>query len=162
MAIHDITVRTIDGSETALGDYKGRALLVVNVASRCGFTPQYEGLQQLHERYADRGLTVLGFPCNQFGGQEPGSHEEIKEFCSLNFGVAFPLFEKVEVNGEGRHPLFSELAGQEDADGKSGDVLWNFEKFLVSPDGEVVGRFRTGVAPTADDVVAAIEEHLPK
>ncbi len=161
MGIHDIPVRTIEGEETTLATYKGRTLLVVNVASRCGFTPQYEGLQQLQEKYEDRGLTVLGFPCNQFAGQEPGSHEEIKEFCSLNYGVAFPLFEKVDVNGDERHPIFEELTAGPDADGKAGDVMWNFEKFVVSPDGKVVGRFRTQVTPTSDQVVNAIEEHLP-
>lgn len=161
MGIHEIPVRTIEGDETTLESYKGRTLLVVNVASRCGFTPQYEGLQQLQETYEGRGLTVLGFPCNQFAGQEPGTHEEIKEFCSLNYGVAFPLFEKVDVNGEDRHPLFAKLTAREDADGKAGDVMWNFEKFVVSPEGEVVGRFRTQVTPTSDDLVSAIEEHLP-
>ncbi|MGH2759986.1 MAG: glutathione peroxidase [Actinomycetota bacterium] len=161
MGIHGIGVRTIDGEESTLEPYRGRTLLVVNVASRCGFTPQYEGLQQLQDRYGERGLTVLGFPCNQFAGQEPGTHEEIREFCSLNYGVAFPLFEKVDVNGEDRHPLFAELTAIQDTDGKSGDVMWNFEKFVVSPEGEVVGRFRTQVTPTSDEITAAIEEHLP-
>jgi glutathione peroxidase len=161
MGIHDIPVRTIEGEETTLAPYKGRTLLVVNVASKCGFTPQYEGLQKLQEEYEDRGLTVLGFPCNQFAGQEPGTHEEIKEFCSLNFGVAFPLFEKVDVNGDDRHPIFDELTAREDADGKAGDVMWNFEKFVVSPDGGVVGRFRTQVKPTSDELVNVIEENLP-
>jgi glutathione peroxidase len=161
MGIHDIPVRTIEGEETTLAPYKGRTLLVVNVASKCGFTPQYEGLQKLQEEYEDRGLTVLGFPCNQFAGQEPGTHEEIKEFCSLNYGVAFPLFEKVDVNGDDRHPIFDELTAREDADGKAGDVMWNFEKFVVSPDGGVVGRFRTQVKPTSDELVNVIEENLP-
>lgn len=161
MAIHDISVRTIDGEERSLAEYAGKAVLVVNVASRCGFTPQYEGLQQLHETYGEKGLEVLGFPCNQFAGQEPGTHEEIKEFCSLNYGVGFPLFEKVEVNGDDRHPLFAELTKHEDADGRAGDVMWNFEKFLVSPEGDVVGRFRTQVTPTSEEVIATIEDHLP-
>jgi glutathione peroxidase len=161
MGIHDISVRTIDGEETALAAYEGKTLLVVNVASRCGFTPQYEGLQQLQEQFGDRGLTVLGFPCNQFAGQEPGSHEEIKEFCSLNYGVNFPLFEKIDVNGDDRHPLYAELTAQEDADGRAGDVQWNFEKFVVSPEGNVVGRFRTQVKPTSDEIVSTIEKHLP-
>jgi glutathione peroxidase len=161
MGIHDIGVRTIDGSEATLEDFKGKAMLVVNVASRCGFTPQYKDLQELHERFGDKGLAVLGFPCNQFGGQEPGTHEEIKEFCSLKFDVAFPMFEKVDVNGEKRHPLFAELTEQEDPDGRAGDVMWNFEKFLVSPQGDVVGRFRTQVSPTSDEVVSAIEQQLP-
>jgi glutathione peroxidase len=162
MSIHDIPVRTIDGDETTLGDFKGKALLVVNVASRCGFTPQYEGLEELQERYGERGLTVLGFPCNQFAGQEPGTPDEIKEFCSLNYGVSFPLFEKIEVNGDQRHPLFAELTEQADADGRAGDVKWNFEKFLVSPEGEVVGRFRTQTTPGSEEIVSAIEQHLPQ
>jgi glutathione peroxidase len=161
MGIHDIPVRTIEGEETTLASYKGRTLLVVNVASRCGFTPQYEGLQELQDRFEDRGLTVLGFPCNQFAGQEPGTHDEIKEFCSLNYGVAFPLFEKIDVNGDDRHPLYEALTTREDDDGRAGDVMWNFEKFVISPDGDVVGRFRTQVTPTSDEVVKTIEEHLP-
>ncbi len=161
MTIHHIPIQTIDGEDSTLAGYKGKALLVVNVASRCGFTPQYKGLQELHERFGDRGLAVLGFPCNQFGGQEPGTHEEIKEFCSLNYDVAFPLFSKIDVNGEARHPLYEELTQATDTDGKAGDVMWNFEKFLVSPEGEVVGRFRTQVSPTSEEVVSAIEEQLP-
>lgn len=161
MGIHDIAVTTIDGENTTLGEYAGKTLLVANVASRCGFTPQYAGLQELQTRFGPRGLIVLGFPCNQFGGQEPGTHEEIKEFCSLTYDVGFPLFAKVDVNGEDRHPLFAELTGAADGEGKAGDVRWNFEKFVVAPDGTVVGRFRTQVAPTSDDIVAAIEEHLP-
>ena len=161
MSIYDNAVRTIDGDETKLSDFEGKALLVVNVASRCGFTPQYKGLQELHERFAERGLSVLGFPCNQFGGQEPGTQEEIKEFCSLNYNVTFPMFEKVDVNGDDRHPLFAQLTAGADSDGRAGDVMWNFEKFLVSPEGEVVGRFRTQVSPTSKEVVSAIEQHLP-
>jgi glutathione peroxidase len=160
VGIHDIAVRTIDGDETTLAEYKGRPMLVVNVASKCGFTPQYKELQDLHARFADRGLAVLGFPCNQFGGQEPGTEQEIKEFCSLNYDVGFPLFSKVDVNGDTRHELFDELTEGTDADGKAGDVMWNFEKFLVSPEGEVVGRFRTQVSPNSDDVVTAIEAQL--
>lgn len=161
MSVHDVSVTTIDGDDTRLGAFEGKALLVVNVASRCGMTPQYEGLQELHERYADKGLAVLGFPCNQFGGQEPGTHDEIKEFCSVNYNVAFPLFAKVEVNGEGRHPLYAELTEHPDSEGTAGDVVWNFEKFLVSPQGAVVGRFRPMVVPTSDELTSAIEEQLP-
>lgn len=161
MSIHDIPVRDIDGNETTLGTFDGKALLIVNVASKCGFTPQYKDLEELHERYGERGLAVLAFPCNQFGGQEPGTNEDIKEFCTLTFNVAFPLFDKIDVNGDGRHPLFAALTEAEDADGKSGDVIWNFEKFLVSPDGEVVRRFRTQVVPTCDEVIEAIEKELP-
>jgi glutathione peroxidase len=160
MSIKDIAVRDIDGTETTLDAFDGKALLIVNVASKCGFTPQYKDLEALHERYGSRGLAVLGFPCNQFGGQEPGTSEEIKEFCSLNYKVGFPLFDKVDVNGESRHPLFAELTQTTDADGKAGDVIWNFEKFLVSPDGEVVARFRTQVKPTSDEVIEAIEKQL--
>lgn len=161
MSIHGVSVRTIDGSETTLDEFRGKALLVVNVASRCGFTPQYKGLQELHERFGERGFSVLGFPCNQFGGQEPGTHEEIQEFCSLNYDVSFPMFEKIDVNGDERHPLYGELTSQADADGRAGDVMWNFEKFLVSPDGNVVGRFRTQATPTSEEVVSAIEQQLP-
>jgi glutathione peroxidase len=161
MGIQDIAVRTIEGEETTLGEFIGKAVLVVNVASRCGLTPQYEGLEELHKRYADRGLAVLGFPCNQFAGQEPGTHEEIKEFCSLNYGVSFPLFAKVDVNGDARHPLYAKLTECEDCDGRAGDVVWNFEKFLISPEGEVVRRFRPQVVPGSEDLVSAIEEHLP-
>lgn len=159
--IHDIPVRTIDGADTTLRDYAGKALLIVNVASKCGLTPQYEGLQKLYDTYRDRGLEVLGFPCNQFMGQEPGTSDEIKEFCSLNFNVSFPLFDKIEVNGDGRHPLYTELTKHPDAEGKAGDVGWNFEKFLVSPTGEIAGRYRPLVAPEAPELTQAIESNLP-
>lgn len=161
MAIHDIPLRTLDGEPTTLAEHKGKALLLVNVASKCGLTPQYTGLEALHERYADRGFSVLGFPCNQFGEQEPGSPEEIQTFCSMTYGVTFPLYEKLEVNGPGRHPLYDELTTVPDAEGKTGDVTWNFEKFLVSPTGEVVGRFRPLVAPDDAALVEAVEAQLP-
>lgn len=161
MAIHEIPVRTIDGGDTTLGQYAGKALLIVNVASKCGLTPQYEGLQTLYDTYKDRGLEVLGFPCNQFMGQEPGTNEEIKEFCSLNFNVSFPLFDKIDVNGEDRHPLYAELTQHPDVEGKAGDVGWNFEKFLVSPSGQVAGRYRPLVAPDAPELTQAIESNLP-
>jgi glutathione peroxidase len=161
MSIHDIKVTSIDGRERSLGEFAGKALLVVNVASKCGFTPQYAGLQKLYETYKDRGLEVLGFPCNQFLGQEPGTNDEIKEFCTLNYGVSFPVFEKIDVNGDDRHPLYAELTNQPDPDGKAGDVGWNFEKFVVSPSGEVTGRFRTPVVPEAPELVDAIESQLP-
>jgi glutathione peroxidase len=135
--------------------------LVVNVASRCGLTPQYEDLEVLQKQYQGRGFTVLGVPCNQFGQQEPGSPEEIATFCSMTYGVTFPMTEKVEVNGSGRHPLFEQLTATPDAEGQAGDVQWNFEKFLISPDGEVVARFRPKVTPGSDEVVAAIESVLP-
>lgn len=159
--IHDIPVRTIDGADTTLGNYAGKALLIVNVASKCGLTPQYEGLQNLYDTYRDRGLEVLGFPCNQFMGQEPGTNDEIKEFCSLNFNVSFPLFDKIDVNGEGRHPLYAELTKAADAEGKAGDVGWNFEKFLVSPSGDIAGRYRPLVTPNAPELTQAIESNLP-
>jgi glutathione peroxidase len=161
-SLYDIPLRTIDGAAASLGDHKGSLLLLVNVASRCGLTPQYEGLERLHERYAGRGFTVLGFPCNQFGGQEPGSAEEIQEFCSTTYGVTFPLYEKADVNGPSQQPLYAELTHVADADGVAGDVQWNFEKFLVSADGAVLGRFRPAVLPESDALVGAIEAHLPR
>ncbi len=148
-------------SPTSLGDYRGKALLVVNVASKCGLTPQYEGLERLQKTYGDKGFTVLGFPCNQFGDQEPGTSEEIATFCSATYGVTFPMFEKVEVNGENRHPVYDELTAVPDADGEAGDIQWNFEKFLVSPEGEIVQRFRPMVDPEAPEVTDAIEANLP-
>ena len=161
MTIYDIPIRTLAGEPASLADQKGKTLLLVNVASKCGLTPQYEGLERLQERYEDRGFSVLGFTCNQFMGQEPGTPEEIATFCSTTYGVTFPLFEKIDVNGQGRHPLYSELTAVADADGAAGDVQWNFEKFLVSPTGEVVARFRPATDPEAPEVVAAIEATLP-
>ncbi|SED06889.1 glutathione peroxidase [Streptomyces melanosporofaciens] len=162
MSLYDIPLHTLTGEPTSLGEHRGVALLVVNVASKCGLTPQYEGLERLQQRYAGRGFTVLGVPCNQFAGQEPGTSEEIQTFCSTTYGVSFPLLEKTDVNGEQRHPLYAELTRTADAQGEAGDVQWNFEKFLISPDGEVVGRFRPRTEPEADDVVAAIEAQLPR
>ncbi|ARZ72007.1 glutathione peroxidase [Streptomyces albireticuli] len=161
MSLYDIPLRTLSGEPASLADHRGKALLVVNVASKCGLTPQYEGLERLQQRYAARGFTVLGFPSNQFAGQEPGSAEEIAAFCSATYGVSFPLFEKADVNGDGRHPLYTELTRTRDAAGEAGDVQWNFEKFLLSPEGEIVGRFRPRVEPEADEVVRAIEAQLP-
>ncbi|MDY7099595.1 MAG: glutathione peroxidase [Actinomycetota bacterium] len=162
MPVHDIEVTTLDGEHTTLGAYAGKAALVVNVASKCGLTPQYEGLERLQKRYAGRGFNVLGFPCNQFMGQEPGTSEEIQTFCSTTYGVTFPMFEKIDVNGEGRHPLYNELTPVADADGEAGDIQWNFEKFLLSPDGEVVARFRPQTDPEADEITSAIEAQLPR
>jgi len=161
MAIYDVKVNQLDGSPASLGDYKGKAVLVVNVASKCGLTPQYEGLEKLHETLGGRGFEVLGFPCNQFMGQEPGSAEEIQEFCSMTYGVDFPLFEKIEVNGENQHPLYEQLNAFPDGEGYTGDIRWNFEKFLISPDGEIVGRFNPTVEPEDPALVAAIEEQIP-
>lgn len=151
----------LDGRETTFGEFAGRAVLVVNVASRCGSTPQYTALEGLATTYADRGLTVLGAPCNQFGGQEPGSNDDIAEFCSTTYGVTFPLTDKLEVNGDSRHPLFDALTVAADAEGRTGDVAWNFEKWLVSPEGEVVARFGTRTRPDDAVVVSAIEAALP-
>ena len=161
MSIYDIPVRTLDGEDSSLASLAGKALLLVNVASKCGLTPQYSALEELHARLAPRGFSVVGFPCNQFGGQEPGTAEEIELFCSTTYGVTFPMFEKIEVNGEGRHPIYDELTVVPDASGEAGDIQWNFEKFVLRPDGSVAGRFRPRTAPDAPDVLAAIESALP-
>ena len=161
MALTDTSIASLDGEQLDLTQFAGKTTLVVNVASRCGLTPQYAGLEQLHERYKDRGFSVLGVPCNQFAGQEPGSAEEIATFCSTTYGVTFPMTEKVDVNGPDRHPLYRQLTAVPDASGEAGDVQWNFEKFLIGPDGTVVGRFRPGVTPDAEELVAAIEAVLP-
>ena len=161
MTVHDIDVKTLSGQDASLGDLAGTTVLVVNVASECGLTPQYEGLQRLHDRFAGRGFAVAGFPCNQFGEQEPGTPEEIGEFCSVNYGVSFPMFEKIEVNGPGRHPLYAELTAVPDASGEAGDIQWNFEKFLVGPDGKVIARFRPMTEPEDPAIVSAIEANLP-
>lgn len=158
--VHNITAKTIDGTDKALKDYAGKTLLVVNVASQCGLTPQYEGLQKLYEQYRARGLEVLGFPCNQFGAQEPGSEGQIKTFCETRFGVTFPLFAKLEVNGAGRHPLYGYLTAQPTQPDGPGDIQWNFAKFLVDKSGTVVARFSPTVAPSAPELVQAIERTL--
>ena len=160
MSLYDIPVHTLSGEPTTLAEHKGKALLVVNVASKCGLTPQYTGLEQLQERLGDKGFTVLGFPCNQFGGQEPGTAEEIETFCATNYGVTFPIYEKVDVNGSHQHPIFAELTKVADASGEAGDIKWNFEKFLVSPDGAVT-RFRPTVTPEDPALVEAVEAALP-
>ncbi|MBO4141303.1 glutathione peroxidase [Micromonospora tulbaghiae] len=161
MTVFDVQIDALTGGPADLGRYRGRALLVVNVASRCGLTPQYAGLQELADTYAGRGLAVLGVPCNQFAGQEPGSAAEIEEFCQVNYGVTFPLTEKVDVNGPDRHPLYAELVSTPDAEGHTGDVRWNFEKFLVAPDGTVAARFGPQVTPEDPELRAAIEKVLP-
>jgi glutathione peroxidase len=161
MSLFDVPVQTLAGDETTLAEHKGKALLIVNVASRCGLTPQYAGLERLHAAYADRGFAVLGFPCNQFLGQEPGTSGEIAQFCSATYGVTFPMYAKVDVNGPDRHDVYAELVTTLDAEGAAGDVQWNFEKFLVSPEGELVGRFRPRTDPEDPAVVAAIEAQLP-
>jgi glutathione peroxidase len=168
--LYEIPVRRIDGSETSLGAFAGEVLLIVNVASKCGLTPQYDGLEKLYATYHERGFEVLGFPCNQFMGQEPGTEKEIAEFCRLTYGVDFPMFAKIEVNGETRHPLYRELIAEapvriknpegrmKDKDGP--DVLWNFEKFLVGRDGRVVARFNPDVVPEDPAIVGAVETAL--
>ena len=161
MAIYDEKINTLEGEPADLSEYRGKALLMVNVASKCGLTPQYTGLQELHDKYAGRGFEVLGFPCNQFMGQEPGTSEEIREFCETNYHVTFPLFEKIDVNGQQRHPVYEVLTATADADGEAGDVKWNFEKFLVAPDGTVVARFRPQITPEDPALVSAIEGQLP-
>ncbi|MEO6503076.1 MAG: glutathione peroxidase [Jatrophihabitantaceae bacterium] len=151
-----------DSATASLTPQPGVATLVVNVASRCGLTPQYEGLERLQRQFGERGFTVLGVPCNQFAGQEPGSSEQIAEFCSTTYGVSFPLTEKVEVNGAGRHPLYAELVDVPDAQGYTGDIRWNFEKFLIDPSGQVAARFAPTTEPESDEVVKAIEAALPR
>jgi glutathione peroxidase len=153
--LYDIPVRRIDGSEGALREYAGDVLLVVNVASKCGLTPQYAGLEKLYESRAGRGFRVLGFPCNQFGAQEPGTNEQIVEFCSTNYNVTFPLFDKIEVNGPGRHPLYRALTHAE-----PGDIGWNFEKFLIDRQGRVIGRFAPSVTPEDPELIEAIDDAL--
>jgi glutathione peroxidase len=160
MAIFE-NLSTLSGAPLEQADLEGRAVLVVNVASRCGLTPQYTGLEQLQERYGERGFTVLGVPCNQFGEQEPGSAEEIQTFCSTTYGVSFPMTEKLEVNGPERHPLYTTLTETADEAGEAGDVQWNFEKFLVSAEGQPVARFRPMVEPESQELADAIESALP-
>jgi glutathione peroxidase len=161
MALYDTPIAALDGEPLDLDALRGRAVLVVNVASKCGLTPQYTGLEELQERYAEKGFTVLGVPCNQFGGQEPGTAEEIATFCSATYAVTFPLTEKVDVNGDARHPLYAELTTTPDAEGAAGDVQWNFEKFLLGTDGTVLRRFRPRTEPTSPEVTEAIEAALP-
>jgi glutathione peroxidase len=153
-------VTTIDGKSATLGEHAGEVMLVVNVASKCGFTPQYEGLQALYEKYNDKGFSVMGFPCNQFLFQEKGSEEQIAQFCSATYGVSFPMFAKLKVKGKEQHPLYAELTQASDAKGKSGNVKWNFEKFLINRKGEIVGRFRSKTTPQDPEIVGAIESAL--
>ena len=154
-------IRTLQGAPSKLGDFRGKALLLVNVASKCGLTPQYTSLEALHEKLSSRGFSVIGFPCNQFGGQEPGTPEQIQTFCSNSYGVTFPLTEKIDVNGAGRHPIYRELTAVADAAGQAGDIRWNFEKFVVSADGATITRFGPQTAPDDPAVIAAIEAALP-
>jgi glutathione peroxidase len=160
MSLFNAPLRTLSGVDTTLAEHAGKVLLVVNVASRCGMTPQYTGLERLHEKYADQGFSVLGFPSNQFDGQEPGTAEEIAEFCATTYGVTFPMYDKIDVNGPSRHPVYTELVDAADDTGAAGDVEWNFEKFLVGRDGAVLVRFRPDVEPEDAAVVTAIEAAL--
>jgi glutathione peroxidase len=156
-SVSEITVKTIDGTEKKLADYAGNVLLIVNVASYCGYTPQYKGLEQLSQQYKDKGLRVLGFPCNDFGAQEPGTNEEIVQFCARNYGVTFELFDKVHAKGASQHPLYKTLT---DSVIPAGEVSWNFEKFLISKTGEVIARYRSSVAPNSSELTSAIEQEL--
>lgn len=160
MSIYSTEIATLDGKAKALSQLEGKVALVVNVASKCGLTPQYKQLEQVHTRYNDKGFSVIGVPCNQFMGQEPGTSEEIAKFCSTTYGVTFPLTEKIEVNGDNRHPLYEALTPVADSEGESGDIRWNFEKFLVNRNGEVVARFHPKTMPDAPEVIAAIENLL--
>lgn len=157
-SLYDIPVKDIDGKNSSLSAYKGKVMLIVNVASRCGYTPQYDGLEAIHEKYRAKGFAVLGFPCNQFGGQEPGTNEEIKQFCSSKYHVTFPMYDKIEVNGEHRHPLYVELAGEKSP--FPGDIKWNFGKFLVGKDGKILKRFDSKVKPDSPEMTEAIEAAL--
>jgi glutathione peroxidase len=159
-SIYDLELPRLDGKLESMSVYSGKVVLAVNVASKCGFTPQYAGLQALQDRYADRGLVVIGFPCNQFFHQEPGTAEQIQEFCSLNYGVTFPLFAKLDVKGPSQHPLYAILSEVGDDTGKAGNVAWNFEKFLIGRDGRVVRRFRSKVVPEDPRIIDAIESLL--
>ena len=159
MSITSSSVNTLAGESTTLGGLGASTLLIVNVASKCGLTPQYTQLEELQKRYSGRGFSVVGFPCNQFGAQEPGSPEEIATFCSTTYGVTFPMMEKIDVNGDGRHPIYAELTATADAEGHTGDIRWNFEKFLVTSDGKV-SRFSPMVAPDDAAIVSLIESNL--
>ena len=157
-SLYQIPVKDIDGKDTSLDAYKGKVLLIVNVASKCGLTPQYKALESIYEKYKGSGFTVLAFPCNQFMGQEPGTNEQIKQFCSENYSVTFPLFDKIDVNGPKRHPLYVALAGAESP--FPGDIKWNFGKFLIGRDGKILKRFEPRTAPDSQEVIAAIEAAL--
>jgi glutathione peroxidase len=157
-SLYDIKLKDIDGKDTTLAAYKGKAVLIVNVASKCGYTKQYAGLETTYQKFKDKGFVVLGFPCNQFGGQEPGSNEEIKQFCSSKFNVTFPLFDKIDVNGVGRHPLYIALAGKDSP--FPGDIKWNFNKFLISKEGKILSRYDSKVTPESEQLTKDIEAAL--
>ena len=157
-SLYDIKLKDIDGKDTTLAAYKGKAVLIVNVASKCGYTKQYAGLEATYQKFKDQGFVVLGFPCNQFGGQEPGTNEEIKQFCSSKFNVTFPLFDKLEVNGAKRHALYVALAGKDSP--FPGDIKWNFNKFLIGKDGKILNRFDSKVTPESEELTKAVEGAL--
>ena len=159
-SIHEFTVQDIDGKDVSLADYKGKILLIVNVASKCGFTGQYEGLQKLYDTYKDKGFVILGFPANDFLGQEPGSNAEIRQFCTLNYGVTFPMFSKISVKGEDQHPLYDFLTDEKANPDYGGKITWNFNKFLIDGNGKVIGRFGTRTAPTSKTVIEEVEKAL--
>ncbi|MBA3819053.1 MAG: glutathione peroxidase [Deltaproteobacteria bacterium] len=158
----NVPIKTLDGKLAKLADFKGKALMLVNVASKCGLTPQYATLEALQKKYAAQGFTVIGFPCNQFGGQEPGTAEEIEQFCSTTYGITFPMMEKIDVNGPGRHEIYKALTPLKDTKGEDGDIRWNFEKFVVSADGTQITRFSPKTKPDDPAVIAAVEAALPK
>jgi glutathione peroxidase len=160
MSVYDVPLNSLDGEPGVLAEQKGNVALLVNVASFCGLTPQYEGLEALYERFGGQGFSVIGIPCNQFGAQEPGTADEIKTFCSTSYGVQFPLTEKIDVNGDSRHPLYQQLTDTADGEGHKGDIRWNFEKVLVSRDGDVIARFSPMVEPGNDELVGSIEKAL--
>ena len=159
-SVYDFTLKDIDGKEASLAQYRGKVLLLVNVASRCGYTPQYEGLEKIYLQYKDRGFVILGFPANNFMGQEPGTNEEIKSFCSLKYNVTFPMFSKISVKGDDIHPLYKYLTDKQSDPQFGGDVKWNFNKFLVGRDGRIIGRFEPAVKPESPEVTQAIEKAL--
>lgn len=157
--VYQFKPTNIDGKATSLNQYRGKVLLIVNTASKCGYTPQYEGLQELYETYSDQGLVVLGFPANNFGGQEPGTNEQIKQFCKVNYDVTFPMFSKVSVKGNDQHPLFAYLTAAENPD-FTGEIKWNFEKFLIDKEGKLIHRYRSDIKPQSDEIIKAIESVL--
>lgn len=159
MSLHEIPLVTLDGNTISFGEFRDKTVLVVNVASKCGHTPQYEQLEQIYRKYRDQGLAILGFPCNEFAGQEPGTAEEIRAFCTANYDVTFPMFAKIKVNGNHAHPLYSLLSKTPDSSGEAGRIKWNFEKFVISPKGNIF-RFRSNVQPDAPEIVSVIEREL--
>lgn len=161
-SVYDFTMKSIDGKDVKLADYRGKVLLLVNTASQCGYTPQYKGLQAIYQKYQGDGFLVLGFPANNFGGQEPGTNEEIKQFCTMRYKVTFPMFAKISVKGDDQHPLYQYLTSKQTSPQFGGDIAWNFNKFLVSRSGEIIGRFGSRVDPESAELTSAIEQALKK